>query len=135
PDSNFLYQGPDSGILVEGSDIRIVQLLDKVKDNALDFAPSDSDIIFQLDVDQSMQLEIHVKNEGDFIPQVQLDSLFQGMFSYRPVNSELPHLGIGLYVSHKIAKFHHGQLRIANRRDKQGVEVVLVLPVVRSEYQ
>ena len=116
---------------MHGNDIRIVQLLDKVKDNALDFAFPGTDIIFKLDTDQERNAVITIKNEGETIPQQQLDSLFKGMVTYRPVKTGMPHLGIGLYVAHRIARFHQGQLRIANRRDKQGVEVVLVLPMVK----
>ena len=129
PDKNFLYQGVKQGVFVKGNDIRIVQLLDKIKDNALDFSLQDTEIVFQLKVNKNKQFEIYVKNEGESIPQEQLDVLFQGMVSHRSVKTGVPHLGIGLYVSHKIAKFHQGYLKIANRRDKQGVEVVLVLPI------
>jgi len=129
PDYKFVYNSTGQQVYVEGNDIRIVQLLDKIKDNALDFSLPGTEIVFQLDMNQHQQLEIHVKNEGEFIPQAQLDVLFKGMVSRRAVKTTTPHLGIGLYVSHKIAKFHHGHLKIANRRDKQGVEVVLLLPV------
>jgi len=129
PDFKVVYQGAGQNVFVKGKDIRIVQLLDKIKDNALDFSLPNTEIVFQLEMNQHQQLEISVKNEGDFIQQAQLDVLFQGMVSRRSVKTVTPHLGIGLYVSHKIAKYHQGHLEIANRRDKQGVEVVLVLPV------
>lgn len=125
------YQGVTEGVFVRGNDIRLVQLLDKIKDNALDFAFPDSEILFQLDIDQGQNAVIYIKNEGESIPQQQLDILFQGMVSHRSVKTDTPHLGIGLYVAHQIARFHQGQLQIANRRDKQGVEVVLVLPIVK----
>ena len=64
------------------------------------------------------------------IPQAQLDGLFQGMVSHRSVKAATPHLGIGLYVAFQIAQFHHGQLKIANRGDKQGVVVRLILPTI-----
>ena len=126
------YQGAKKGVFVKGNDIRIVQLLDKVKDNALDFAYPDTVILFQLDTDQADNAVITIKNEGDSIPRQQLDTLFKGMVSHRSARTDTPHLGIGLYVAYQIAQFHQGQLRIANRRDKQGVEVVLVLPTVRK---
>ncbi len=122
------YDGERSGVFVRGSDIRIVQLLDKLKDNAIDFASPGSEISFQLDADHDQQVIIRVKNSGEIIPQERLDVLFQGMISHRTVKTETPHLGIGLYVAHQIAQFHQGQLLIANQRDKQGVEVVLILP-------
>ncbi len=129
-DRRLVFQGPESGIFIEGNDIRLVQLLDKIKDNALDFALPETDILFQLDLHQTNQLVIRIKNEGKGIGQQQLDSLFQGMASQREGKAEIPHLGIGLYVAHRIARFHHGSLHITNRRNKQGVEVVLLLPIV-----
>jgi signal transduction histidine kinase len=110
----------------------MVQLLDKIKDNALDFSFPETGIVFELDISEDDCAVIYIKNEGESIPQQQLDMLFQGMVSQRSVKTGTPHLGIGLYVAHKIAQFHQGQLKIANRRDKQGVEVVLVLPTVKN---
>ncbi|NOQ88935.1 MAG: hypothetical protein GQ550_08425, partial [Gammaproteobacteria bacterium] len=128
-DARLRYIGVENGVFVQGNDIRIVQLLDKLKDNALDFSLPETEISFQLDTNQHQQVIISVKNEGAYIRQEQLDILFQGMVSHRSVKTGTPHLGIGLYVAHRIAQFHHGQLKIANRGDKQGVVVSLVLPL------
>ena len=132
-DKRLRYHGEKSGVFVQGNDIRIVQLIDKLKDNALDFSLPDTDISFQLDTNQHQQVTISVKNEGEYIPQEQLDIIFQGMISHRSVKTGVPHLGIGLYVAHKIAQFHHGQLKIANRGDKQGVVVGLILPITNNQ--
>ena len=130
--STLRYYGRHSGVYVRGNDIRIVQLLDKIKDNAIDFALPGSEISFQLEINQEQQVIMRVKNKGETIPQQRLDVLFQGMVSHRSVKTDTPHLGIGLYVAHQIAQYHHGQLQVTNQRDKQGVEVVLVLPLIRT---
>jgi len=41
--------------------------------------------------------------------------------------SEIPHLGLGLYIVRLIAQFHHGSASAANRDDKTGVEVTVRL--------
>ena len=128
PQARLCYSGSNTGVYIEANDIRIVQLLDKIKDNALDFSLPETEICFQLDVNHSGYVHIHIKNEGETIPQSQLDILFQGMVSNRAENTDQPHLGIGLYVAHRIARFHQGELRIANREDIQGVVVSLILP-------
>ncbi len=132
-DARLRYHGKKKGILVRCNDIRIVQLLDKIKDNALDFAFSQTEILFELDVNHDREAIIRVKNEGEYIPQEQLDLLFQGMITHRSEKTESPHLGIGLYVAFQIARFHQGLLKIVNRRDKQGVEVSLVLPIIKLD--
>jgi two-component system sensor histidine kinase ChvG len=130
--ANLCYRGVAQGVTVKGNDIRLVQLLDKIKDNALDYARPGSEILFQLETDHLDQVIIRIANEGEPIPQQQLQLLFQGMMSQRAEKTAMPHLGIGLYVAQQIAKFHHGQLQVANRRDKQGVEVSLILPAVEN---
>lgn len=132
-DARLRYHGEKKGVLVRCNDIRIVQLLDKIKDNALDFAFSETEILFELDVNHDSKAIIRVKNEGEYIPQEQLDLLFQGMITHRSEKTESPHLGIGLYVAFQIARFHQGLLKIVNRRDKQGVEVSLVLPIIKID--
>jgi len=128
-DKKLRYYGVNSGIDSRLNDVRIVQLLDKIKDNALDFSALDSEISFHLDVDHHQQVIISIKNEGINIPQAQLELMFQGMMSHRVEKTDSPHLGIGLYVAFQIAQFHQGQLKIANRGDKQGVVVSLILPL------
>lgn len=131
-DAKLRYQGVEQGIFVLGNDIRLVQLLDKVKDNAIDYALNNTEILFQLETKSENEVVIRITNEGKSIPPEQLRLLFQGMISHRTEKTDTPHLGIGLYVAFQIAQFHQGQLQIANRRDKQGVEVVLVLPAVTN---
>ncbi|RKZ57196.1 MAG: hypothetical protein DRQ44_16050, partial [Gammaproteobacteria bacterium] len=119
PETKLRYQGVNNGVFVLGNDLRMVQLLDKLKDNALDFSLENTEIVFQLDIYQGDKVFIRVKNEGETIPQQRLDSLFQGMMSHRPTahsgkKNNTPHLGIGLYVSYQIARYHQGQLQIMN---------------------
>lgn len=128
-DRKLQYYGVESGVNVQLNDVRMVQLLDKIKDNALDFSAQDSEISFHLDLDHLQHAIIRIKNEGEPVSQAQLDLLFQGMTSHRAEKTDSPHLGIGLYVAYKISQFHHAQLTITNRRDKQGVVVSLVLPL------
>ena len=129
PQQPLCYHGPDSGVSIRGSDIRLVQLLDKLTDNAIDFARPETAIQFELDLDHSHQVVIQIKNEGETIPEEQLALLFQGMTSRRSVKTDAPHLGIGLYVANSIARCHRGQLTITNCGDKTGVVVRLVLPL------
>jgi K+-sensing histidine kinase KdpD len=53
--------------------------------------------------------------------------LFESMVSVRGKASDVPHLGLGLYVVRLIARFHHGSASAANRTDRPGVEVTVRL--------
>lgn len=128
PDSNLHYRGVENGVMVKGSDLRIAQLLDKVKDNALDFSPVHSQILFDLGCHDGWA-ELSVLNEGPEIPQAVLQALFVGMASCRPHTEGKPHLGIGLFIAKRIAMRHGGELVVDNRRDVPGVRVTLRLPL------
>jgi signal transduction histidine kinase len=124
----FKYQGPDSGVFVKGNDLRIAQLLDKLKDNAMDFSVDGSKIRFELNQDGG-KVKLAVVNEGPVIPQDVLDLLFHGMISERADKGGKPHLGIGLYIANRITRQHGGDLHISNRSDNRGVRVTMELPV------
>jgi signal transduction histidine kinase len=123
----FKYLGPGSGVYILGSDLRIAQLLDKLKDNALDFSENSSEILFELRQLQD-KVELSVVNSGPRIPEELLDALFDGMISSRPDKDDQPHLGIGLFVANRIALQHGGKLKIANLAENNGVRVSIILP-------
>jgi len=132
PQANLVYSGPPSGVLIKGSDLRIAQLLDKVKDNALDFSTEDSQIEFIVH-ENSDCTELSILNQGHRIPEDVLQALFIGMASCRPHTEGKPHLGIGLFIAKRIASHHGGELTVSNRTDISGVKVTLRIPLVRLQ--
>ncbi len=133
PGRRLLYQGPTSGVHVAGSDLRLAQLLDKIKDNALDFSHSSGEIRFVLEGGEH-HARLRILNEGPPIPQAVLEALFLGMESHRSQCDGTPHLGIGLYIAKRIALRHGGDLTVANRDDVDGVRVTLRLPLVGDPF-
>ncbi|MCW8887680.1 MAG: ATP-binding protein, partial [Gammaproteobacteria bacterium] len=127
-DNHFNYIGMASGVLIEGSDLRITQLLDKLKDNAIDFSDRGSEITFELSLLSSEQLCLTICNFGSLIPNNILANLTHGILSHRHGASGEPHLGIGLYVASRIATYHNGSLEIINRPEGDGVCVSIFLP-------
>ena len=129
PGRRFLYRGPQASVRVKGSDLRIAQLLDKVKDNALDFSAAGGEVRFDLQVDGN-HAALSILNDGPRIPEAVIQALFVGMESHRPHTDGIPHLGIGLYIAKRIALHHGGELTVANRDPVSGVRVSLRLPLV-----
>ena len=127
-ESRFKYLGPESGVYMMGSDLRIAQLLDKLKDNALDFAYEKSTVLFDLKRKEGI-VELSVVNNGPVISEDVMDALFAGMISSRPGMNDKPHLGIGLYIANRIAQQHQGELKIINLDSREGVRVSLFFPV------
>jgi signal transduction histidine kinase len=121
------YSGPCEGVYIKGNDLRIAQLLDKLKDNALDFSPADSEIEFRLVLSDD-GISLSITNTGPAIAEEIMSSLFAGMVSSRSISDDKPHLGIGLFIASRIAQQHGGELNIANREDGNGVTVCVKLP-------
>ncbi len=128
PGHRFEITTPERPLPLRGNALRIAQLLDKIKDNALDFASPGTPIRFALQR-HGNQAEVRIENEGPPIPPGVLESLFTGMTSHRPGSSGKPHLGIGLYIAHRIVQHHGGSIRIENRDAPGGVRVTLHLPL------
>ena len=104
----------------------IVQALDKLVSNAVDFATPGTPIIVELAPsvgdDGRRWLRVIVRNQGPALPNVMADSLFDQMVSVRSERaSDQSHLGLGLYLVRLIAEFHGGRPFAVNVRG--GVQV------------
>ncbi|MEZ0122382.1 MAG: ATP-binding protein [Candidatus Reddybacter sp.] len=114
---------PDDDVWVQGSDIHIEQLLDKLFDNAVDFATHDTRIEIRLSTTKS-HCFIGVKNYGPIIKEVEMAELFQLFHSRRSsehANANSQHLGLGLYIARLICERHGGDLTVENLSQGEGV--------------
>ena len=122
---------PSEPCLAEGAPDLIVQMLDKLMDNAADFCPEGGRIELQLTADARL-CRLSVANSGPLLPP-QLDGrLFESLVSHRPASESKPHLGLGLYIVRLIADFHHATVTATNRNDGTGVVFTLTLPRVAT---
>lgn len=106
----------------------IAQLLDKLMENAADFAPIGSNIEVSLSLREHAAL-ITVSNEGEPLNEAMQSQLFQKMVSLRSEKSSGMHLGLGLYIVKLIAEFHGGQVQAYNLVNNIGVCFELSLPL------
>ncbi|MDA1063749.1 MAG: ATP-binding protein [Proteobacteria bacterium] len=109
---------------MRGSPELLIQMLDKLVDNAVDFS-SDGDVI-QIDLGRNAgHLLISVSNPGPALPERMRTQLFDSMVSVRNKNSDR-HLGLGLYVAKLIAEGHGGSISADNIDG--GVRFTVLLP-------
>ncbi|MCB1963758.1 MAG: hypothetical protein KDF24_11435 [Rhodocyclaceae bacterium] len=127
PGTCFEAQLPDYPVWVRGAPDLAAQMLDKLVDNAVDFAAADTPIRIAL-VFHDTTAELSVSNDGPPLPAALEGKLFDSMVSGRQRDGgDEPHLGLGLYVARLIAGFHGGSLRAANLPDGRGVCVCAAL--------
>ncbi|MFT7680712.1 MAG: two-component system sensor histidine kinase ChvG [Moritella dasanensis] len=105
----------------------IVQLLDKLISNAVDYAPVDQPIRFTL-TKKDTQLQLSVENQGPHFSSDNIPQLFDSMVSNR-AQSATPHLGLGLHIVKLISDFHHGKITAENLSGEKGVIFKLLLPI------
>ncbi|MDH5509958.1 MAG: ATP-binding protein [Nitrospinota bacterium] len=115
--------------LIIGSDSRIEQLLDKLMDNAADFAPPGGLIEARLEREND-RLHLTFYNDGPPIPEGMEERIFDSLVADREGEKGVKsHLGIGLYVARVIAEGHGGYISARNSAEGNGVEVCVILPV------
>lgn len=131
PNRRVEYRGPQRGIWVDGSDIRIEQLLDKLVDNAVDFSPEGGWIGVGL-ARHGGGCRLTVANDGPRLPAAIAGQRFDSLLSVRAGEQPGPHLGMGLYVARLIAEQHRGVLSVANRETVGGVIATVTLPTTEK---
>lgn len=116
---------------LKGSQDLIVQMLDKLIGNAVDFHEFNTPIFISLALSAEGNFaELVVRNTGIHLPEGGLQQLFQPMVSIRSASSQttVPHLGLGLYIVKLIVDKHLGKIIAKNWR--AGVKFCVELPIL-----
>jgi signal transduction histidine kinase len=129
PRTHIVLEIPQGPCFFRGAPDLVVQLLDKLIENAVDFCPASGTVSVCLERAQGNYL-IEVANDGPLIPPSMLGHLFESLFEQRQGHDDRPHFGLGLYIVRLIAEFHGGIAQAANRSDGGGVAFTVRLPLV-----
>ena len=71
------------------------------------------------------KIEISVKDNGNGIPKMILDKIYQPFFSTKPTGQGT---GLGLSLSYDIVKAHGGELKVESK-EGEGAEFVIQIPI------
>jgi dedicated sortase system histidine kinase len=129
PGTHLALQAPQDPCFARGAPDLMVQLLDKLIENAVDFCPQDGTVAVRLERVQANYC-LQVGNDGPLIPEVLMGRLFESLFEQRQGEDDKPHFGLGLYIVRLIAEFHGGTAVAANRDDGSGVIFTIMLPLI-----
>ena len=125
----FELQRVDAPLVMTGAPDAIAQLLDKLVENANDFAPAGTAVRLSL-LREAGVARLVVENDGPPLPDTA--HVFDSMVSLRghPHGSrEEGHLGLGLYIVRLVAEFHGGRVHAENVTPERGVRFVTELPL------
>ena len=129
PNSTFTLNAPRAAIMLVGLPDTIAQLLDKLVQNAIDFAVAGTPIVISVSCTENFA-KLSMINTGPCLAPEVSASLFSSMVSSRAEGAEAgAHLGLGLYIVRVIAEFHGGSVSAKNLPDNSGVEITARIPI------
>jgi two-component system sensor histidine kinase ChvG len=128
----FELSRPEGEVWITGVPDAIAQLLDKLAENADDFAPAGTPVRVALEPRGRAHV-LAVENAGPPLPQSAIAQLFDSMVTLRAprpaaAGDEGAHLGLGLYIVRLVAEFHGGRARAVNLPGGRGVRFEVELP-------
>jgi signal transduction histidine kinase len=129
PQARIDVQTPPDQCFMHGAPDLIVQLLDKLIENAVDFCSPAGTILVRL-TRADARYELAVVNDGPPIPPTVLFRLFESLFEHRQGGDDRPHFGLGLYIVRLVAEFHGGAAIAENRTDSPGAAFTVNLPFI-----
>jgi signal transduction histidine kinase len=130
PQREFATELPSEPVTIDGAPDLIVQMFDKLVDNAVDFSPPGATIIIRARIESSNWVVLEVDNPGPSIPPDTLGRLFESLWQSRTGGADSdsrPHFGLGLYIVRLIAEFHGGIASAANLPDDSGARFTVRL--------
>ena len=127
PGHVFAVELPPGQIMLHGAPDLIVQMLDKLIDNAIDFSAAGATISVRLRPEAAAML-IEVENPGPPLPAHLEGRLFESLWQSRADADSRPHFGLGLYIVRLIAEFHGGEATAISLPGGSGARVSVRLP-------
>ncbi len=128
PEREFRFSCADDATHIHGAPELIIQMLDKLVDNAVDFTAAGDTITVAVRAESGNAI-ISVSNPGPALPEEMQARLFDSMVSVRSGDPG-KHLGLGLYIARVIAEGHGGSIEATNTDD--GVTLQIRIPAVGS---
>jgi signal transduction histidine kinase len=108
PERRFSLVGDGGSMPMHGSPELIIQMLDKLVDNAVGFSAAGDEVVIRLAARYG-ELTLSVTNPGPPLPARMRSQLFDSMVSVRAEGTG-KHLGLGLFIARLIAEGHGGSI-------------------------
>lgn len=127
PGVDFRLSLPDGPLPRTIAPDLVVQMLDKLVANAVDFSRGGRPVAIAL-TGGADYWELAVTNYGSRLPANMDKQLFDSMVSVRAEKGDTPHLGLGLYIVRLISEYHGGRVLAENGADGDSVTFRIRFP-------
>ncbi len=128
PERRFTAELPAGPVMMDGAPDLIVQMLDKLIENAVDFSAPGATITVRLRLSPPGAV-LEVDNPGPPLPSEAPGRLFESLWQSRSGGDNRPHFGLGLYIVRLIAEFHGGSASAGNLPEGGGARFSVRLPL------
>ena len=128
PERRFAAELPAEPLEIEGAPDLIVQLLDKLVENAVDFSPAGATIIVRVRREPAAAV-LEVDNPGPPLAPAVRPRLFESLWQSRTGSDSRPHFGLGLYIVRLIAEYHRGGVAASDLPGGEGARFGVWLPL------
>jgi len=108
------------------------QVLFNLLDNAAKYAAAGTTILIRTWRDRE-SVSLQVVDEGDGIPQEDLEHIFDKFYRVQKTDQVRPGTGLGLAISRGFVEAMHGTIVAANRPDRRGALFTITLPIPREQ--
>jgi len=128
PQRLFVTETPEEPVEIDGAPDLIVQMLDKLVDNAVDFSPTGAQIVLRVRLEPQSAV-VEVDNPGPpLLPSIR-ERLFESLWQSRKGDADdnRPHFGLGLYIVRLIAEFHNGKAEAGSLPEDTGARFTVHL--------
>jgi signal transduction histidine kinase len=119
PQRQFATELPDEPVSLDGAPDLIVQMLDKLIDNAVDFSPAGATLTVRLRLEPHAAV-VEVDNPGPPLSPDTRARLFESLWQSRTSGDSRPHFGLGLYIVRLIAEFHGAEASATSLPEDSG---------------
>jgi signal transduction histidine kinase len=129
PRHQMRLHSPQPTVWLTCDPVRVQRVLNNLVSNAIKYSPDGGAVTLALEQD-GVDVAISVRDSGPGIPLRDQRRLFEPFHrAPRAVKSNIPGVGLGLYVSRRLVEAHGGSL-VVNSAEGQGTTFTIRLPVL-----
>ena len=122
------YSGSNTPLLIEGDELRLIQVLQNLVQNAIKYSPAGGTVEVKVER-HDKTVRVAVSDTGVGIPQTELSHLFQRFYRASNVDErQISGLGIGLYVVKELVTLHGGTVDVMSE-EGYGSTFIITLPL------
>jgi two-component system sensor histidine kinase KdpD len=125
--------GPDMPMVMVDA-VLFEQVLFNLLDNAAKYAPPETTVRIQ-SWQESMSVKLQVLDEGDGIPEIDIERIFDKFYRARKGDQVRAGTGLGLAISRGFVEAMHGTIVAANRTDRSGAVFTISFPIPKPVEQ